>query len=524
MGPSRDDYPLFPGVKGFWIQVLDKNGNSHNLSSLAYDKKNHDLAWYPLKRQTIDQLKQQILSDDLSLNPSDYEAYAYEGADTTLDGEDVIDDLNVGLKKKKPLIFAENRNDSGDDGEDGESNSGNGDDSENAEDDSEEEESSSESEDDDQSSYRYENTGSSDPYRNFTRRLQCITNGDWSVYPESIRSTYNGEILWTDGNQAYAVGTMPAYMVVRRSPSVPTGPVVEVGQLKELFLQKRQEFWKDPASAGDLEAYARRDDTHEYTVLKGFIPPTLVGKETPRGQSHWRKSDTFFTDFAKNYPDQVLSESEDSLIIGNTASHDTRQYLAKWDRDGKDRTASAGMSYMHLLVIPKREILFFFKKKVYNVVSLGSPAIIEEMIAHFWRFWESPESRSKITWWLKEAVERRAASVVDTLTSQTPTLVDEFQSIMKEVLASTEKFARTLRELRASEDDKSLVFGFHPAPEASIGHLHMHIVLAAAEFREFSTRAHDWKTIPAKTVVELISGEARRCDADSVDSSCAFVF
>ncbi|CAA7264689.1 unnamed protein product [Cyclocybe aegerita] len=232
MGPSRDDYPLFPGVKGFWIQVLDKNGNSHNLSSLAYDKKNHDLAWYPLKRQTIDQLKQQILSDDLSLDPSDYEAYAYEGADTALDDEDVIDDLNVGLRKKKPLTFAEIRNDSDNDDEDDENSSGNGDDSEDAEEDSEEEESSSESEfeDDDQSTYHCENTGSSDPYRNFTRRLQCITNGDWSVYPESIRGTYNGEILWTDGNQAYAVGTMPAYMVVRRSPSVPTGPVVDVGR------------------------------------------------------------------------------------------------------------------------------------------------------------------------------------------------------------------------------------------------------------------------------------------------------
>ncbi|CAA7264688.1 unnamed protein product [Cyclocybe aegerita] len=275
-------------------------------------------------------------------------------------------------------------------------------------------------------------------------------------------------------------------------------------ELKELFLLKRQEFWKDPASAGDLEAYARQDDTHDYTVLEGFIPPTLIGRETPGGQSHWRKSDTFFTGFAKNYPDQVLSESEDSFIIGNAASHDTRQYLAKWDRDSKDRTSSAGMSYVHLLAIPK--------KRVYNAVSLEDPAIIEEMIAHFWQFWESPESRSKISWWLKEAVERRAASVMDTLKSQTST--NEFQSVMKDVLVSTEKFARRLRELRASKDDRSFVFGFHPAPEASIGHLHMHIVLAAAEFREFSTRVHDWKTIPAKTVVEVISEEARRCDPD----------
>lgn len=59
-------------------------------------------------------------------------------------------------------------------------------------------------------------------------------------------------------------------------------------------------------------------------------------------------------DFKTNHPNQVLSETDTLFVIGNTASHDTRQYLAKWDPDGKDKTPSAGMSYVHLLVIPKQ--------------------------------------------------------------------------------------------------------------------------------------------------------------------------
>jgi len=282
-------------------------------------------------------------------------------------------------------------------------------------------------------------------------------------------------------------------------PSLMASP--SYSELKQLYIEKRRTFKENPGSAADLEAYSICDNAHNYTVLKGFIPQALVGKKTPGGQGHRGKSDTFFSDFLKNHPDQVLSESEESLVIGNIASHDTRQYLATWDTDGKDRTAAAGMSYMHLLVIPKR--------RVYNAVALDDTVIIDEMMAHFRRFWITPNSVDKVIGWLNTAVERRASAVRDSLKSHAADRIDKFDIVMKDILASSEEFASKLRLLQNPEDDNLLFFGFHPAPEASIAHLHMHVILMGAEFRKFSTHVHDWKTIPVQAVIEVIDEEAR---------------
>ncbi|KAJ8463870.1 hypothetical protein ONZ45_g17432 [Pleurotus djamor] len=56
-------------------------------------------------------------------------------------------------------------------------------------------------------------------YTAFTRRLINLTNGDWNKYPEAIRDTYEGEVLWTDGNEGYKFASAPkirAYKVVRK--------------------------------------------------------------------------------------------------------------------------------------------------------------------------------------------------------------------------------------------------------------------------------------------------------------------
>ncbi|PPR04989.1 hypothetical protein CVT26_012583 [Gymnopilus dilepis] len=267
---------------------------------------------------------------------------------------------------------------------------------------------------------------------------------------------------------------------------------------KKLFLERRNAFKQNSQSQNDILAYERGDNGHDYTVLKGLIPPGLVGKKAPGG-GVWGKSDTFFTDYKIHHPDQILSESDESYVIGNLASHDTRQYLAKWDPEGKDRTATAGMSYMHLLVIPK--------KKIYNAVALNDSHIIDEMIGHFRRFWSTPESADKITQCLESAVQRRTKAAREALASHKPDLLEDFDAAMKEVEASAQVLAAKLREYRASQDDKILFFGFHPAPDASVAHLHMHTLLVSDEFRQFSTRKHDWKTIPAQAVIDVIHEE-----------------
>ncbi|KAH9482162.1 hypothetical protein JR316_0004257 [Psilocybe cubensis] len=274
---------------------------------------------------------------------------------------------------------------------------------------------------------------------------------------------------------------------------------------KELFVQRRKEFESNPDSASDIDAYNRRDDTHNYTVIKGFIPPPLVGKPAPGGKTVWRKSDTFFTDFKLNHPAQVLSETDTLYVIGNTASHDTRQYLAKWDPDGKDKTPSAGMAYVHLLVIPK--------KRIYNIVAMKETGFIDEMTSHFKSFWQSAEAIDKTTVWLETAVKNRAAAARKSVESHSPELLEEFDNTMQEVRKSAKQLNEILRA-RTQSVDELFNFYFHPAPDASIAHLHMHCVLKDKVFREFSTYAHDWKSVPVHDVKEVINSP-RRCDETS---------
>lgn len=54
---------------------------------------------------------------------------------------------------------------------------------------------------------------------------------------------------------------------------------------------------------------------------------------------------------------------------------------------------------------------------------------------------------------------------------------------------------------RLKEDD--FLFGFHCFPENSIGHLHMHVFPHGEQFREFSTKEYDWKTVPLQAVLEV---------------------
>ena len=139
------------------------------------------------------------------------------------------------------------------------------------------------------------------------------------------------------------------------------------------------------------------------------------------------------------------------------------------------------------------------------------------MIGHFRRFWSTPESADKITKCLESAVQRRSKAAREALASHKPDLLEDFDAAMKEVEASAQVLAAKLREYRASQDDKILFFGFHPAPDASVAHLHMHTLLVSDEFRQFSTRKHDWKTIPAQAVIDVIHEEEQhaRCESKS---------
>ncbi|KAF9492932.1 hypothetical protein BDN71DRAFT_1163064 [Pleurotus eryngii] len=267
------------------------------------------------------------------------------------------------------------------------------------------------------------------------------------------------------------------------------------------FRRLRTEFWNTPSVIEELKAYEARNDDYEYKILKGLVPKPLVGRVTNNVGPAWQTSDTFFTDFPEhNYPNRVLSSTEHSHIICNVACHDTRLYSSDIDPSSLDNTAAAGMSYMHLLVIPS--------SKVYNAISLSNTKLITEMKAHFLYFWNRDDSVNKVNRAIYDAMERRHAGVVrayqrndDSTAPQRLALLD---AVMEECRISAVDFANTLRMNMSSTD---VVFGFHSHPHHSVGHLHMHVLLSDPQFRTYSTLAHDWKTLSFEAVEHALGGD-----------------
>jgi hypothetical protein len=145
---------------------------------------------------------------------------------------------------------------------------------------------------------------------------------------------------------------------------------------------------------------------------------------------------------------------------------------------------------------------------VYNVVSVDDTELIKEMISHFKKFWARADSIEKSIARTRLAVDLRAEEVINGYERNAETAAErtrEFNGVMQDVNKAADELEKKLRERKLDEEDFFL--GFHAAPDASVGHLHMHVLLALSEFREYSTVKHDWKTIPAQAVMEVIDQE-----------------
>ncbi|KAG6906204.1 hypothetical protein DXG01_015243 [Tephrocybe rancida] len=149
------------------------------------------------------------------------------------------------------------------------------------------------------------------------------------------------------------------------------------------------------------------------------------------------------------------------------------------------------------------------KHKVYNVVSLDDISLIEEMISHFGRFWSQPDAVQQTARRIQHAVDLRTSEVIkglEDMQDQTmaATVSAEYEVMMQDIIRkSTNDMLCRLETLNTND----FIFGFHATPHASVGHLHMHVLAAGTDFRRYSTDAHDWKTIPATAVMQVIHEE-----------------
>ncbi|KAL9591339.1 MAG: hypothetical protein Q9179_007823, partial [Wetmoreana sp. 5 TL-2023] len=184
----------------------------------------------------------------------------------------------------------------------------------------------------------------------------------------------------------------------------------------------------------------------------------------------------------------ILSESTHSYIIGNVASYDGRQYPLVPPNSNRPE----GQGFCHSLVIAKT--------RIYNIVDPDATAngcfLLEEMRAHFTNFWRHDDGASKIFARAKQVVDDRDEILRSGNGGSSP---DYDDSVSRDVSLYFEDMKKKFVELEA----KDLLMGFHVFPDNSIGHLHMHVFPHGESFRQYSTKMHDWKTVPLQAVLEV---------------------
>ena len=187
----------------------------------------------------------------------------------------------------------------------------------------------------------------------------------------------------------------------------------------------------------------------------------------------------------------ILSETPQSLVVGNVFSYDGRQYPEWFDSSYKPGiNTPEGQAFGHCFVIPR--------KRIFNVVDPDAVAnnadLLKEMHEHFKTYWNEDGGRERIIGRIRSAVEGQNEKLASKKGTSTQYL--HIESIV------WKDFQRLSEEFRALETD-DFVFGFHAYPDNSIGHLHMHVFPLKESLREFSTRRHDWKTISLECVLKV---------------------
>lgn len=188
----------------------------------------------------------------------------------------------------------------------------------------------------------------------------------------------------------------------------------------------------------------------------------------------------------------ILSESQDSYIIGNLASYDKRQYPEF--KPGEN--TPEGQGFGHCLVISR--------KRIFNVVdpdaTADHSAMLKEMKEHFITFWKTEDGSPKLL--------RRVRSTFDeqnTKLASNDMNAESCESLRSTLIKDFDMLSNSF--LRCNPDD--FEFAFHAYPANSVGHLHMHVFPKNSDLRKFSTKSHDWKTIPIEAVLEVEEEDSR---------------
>lgn len=136
------------------------------------------------------------------------------------------------------------------------------------------------------------------------------------------------------------------------------------------------------------------------------------------------------------------------------------------------------------------------RKRIFNIVDPEATAencsLLIEMMKHFISFWSTPGGKEKVILRVKKAFD-----------DQNTKLEKKNEKLYRDILPQILNYFHESSEILTRLGPEDFVFAFHPWPDSSIGHLHMHVFPRLEELRKFSTRTHDWKTISINCVLAV---------------------
>lgn len=242
---------------------------------------------------------------------------------------------------------------------------------------------------------------------------------------------------------------------------------------KRKQIEKRyNDFWGQQTARADVEAYMNSEQEPNYGYLDaGEKMPTLHGNRLA------------------NPADKRLAEGGGFFIIGVANAFDVALY--------HETPGRSAMSIVHLLAIPEA--------RIFNGVSLTHQDVptVEAMIDLFKEQWQSSrkfkESVLEEQW---KAMERRRKELANK---------DEVEGTSHAEAAfarAKEHYNRLAPMVLDGLTVDDFQFGLHLYPDQSQPHLHVHIVAAREDCRQYSTSKHDEKTVDAHEVLDFIRSPA----------------
>lgn len=281
---------------------------------------------------------------------------------------------------------------------------------------------------------------------------------------------------------------------------------------KDLILSASQHSY----IIGNLASYDRRQYPawflHPDDPTKAIQIPSSPASPDPNtlfspSDARKRSADAAFS------PKQSSSGSEPKASDNTTTDRRNHE---------KHEITPEGQAFGHCLVIPKN--------RIFNIVDplavKDHCAVIHELRHHFIKFWNGKGGPQILLRRTRRGFDeqndklRTRLNSIPVPSSSSPSMTRQktkdfaakreaqLDNLLRDLEAGYKTMEAQFLELRAPED---FVFGFHPFPENSVGHLHLHVYPRKRGLREWSSQEHNWKTVEFDMVLEA-EGETLKGD------------